>query len=163
MQDFVLEDVVKECIDQVQETSEKHTIVNKLVSRSHIYADPDRTSQVILNLLINAIKYSPNSDKIIVTSESKPKSVKICIQDFGIGIRKSQQKKIFRQYYQVSDNKKENFPGIGLGLYLSAYFVRRVNGKIWVESEINKGSTFCVEFPLNKKKIANEKNTDSRR
>lgn len=161
MQDFVLEDVIKECIEQVQETSENHKITNEIKTKSHIYADPDRTSQVILNLLINAIKYSPNSDKIIVTSEKTGKSVKICIQDFGIGIRKAQQKKIFRQYYQVSDNKKENFPGLGLGLYLSAYFVRRVNGKIWVESEINKGSTFCVEFPLHKKKFTNEKNTDS--
>lgn len=150
MSTFVLEDVVQESIDAVQAASENHRIINNITTKSTVYADADRTGQVFTNLLNNAIKYSPNADKIVVTSNETKTHIKICVQDFGLGINKSQQKKIFRQYYQVSNNKKENFPGLGLGLYLSAYIVKRVNGKIWVESELGKGSTFCVEFAKKK-------------
>jgi signal transduction histidine kinase len=76
------------------------------------------------------------------------KKVVVGIQDFGIGIAKDQQKKIFERLYQVTDPKEKTFPGLGMGLYISKEIVKRHKGTIWVESEKGKGSVFYFSLPL---------------
>lgn len=72
----------------------------------------------------------------------------VSVQDFGIGIDQDQLKKVFDRLYQVTDSKEKTFPGLGMGLYISKEIIRRHHGKIWVESQKGKGSTFNFTLPL---------------
>jgi signal transduction histidine kinase len=74
------------------------------------------------------------------------------VQDFGVGIEKDQQKKIFERLYQVSNPNEKTYPGLGLGLFICKEIVERHKGKLWVESTKGKGSTFSFSLPLTNKK-----------
>ena len=112
-----------------------------------VFADRDRVSQVITNFISNAIKYSPNTDKIIVRVERVEENVQFSVQDFGIGMPEDKKDKVFEQYYRVSGDEQTTFPGLGLGLFISSQIVERSHGKIWVNSILGKGSTFCFTLP----------------
>ena len=77
-------------------------------------------------------------------------SIVCAVKDFGIGIDKNKQSRIFSRFYRVEGEKFDTFPGLGLGLYISAEIIRRQSGKIWFESEPAKGSTFYFSLPVNK-------------
>ncbi|MBA3723388.1 MAG: helix-turn-helix domain-containing protein [Candidatus Levybacteria bacterium] len=148
---FDFNEVVGEIIEQTQLITEKHTIVKKLAQSKTIYGDRDRIGQVLINLISNAIKYSPRSDKIIVTTKATKNTVIACVQDFGIGIPKDKQEKVFERFYRAEDKSIETYPGMGLGLYISSEIIKRQGGKIWVESEQGKGSIFCFSLPIKEK------------
>lgn len=156
---FEIDILVKEIVEALQLTTEKHTIHVVCESKWHIAGDRERIGQVITNLLSNAIKYSPHSSEIIVTIESSQSEVKICVKDFGVGIAKEKQPHLFERFYRVSGAKEDTFPGLGLGLYISAELIKRHNGRIWVESEKGCGSTFCFTIPLFQKGIKSKKNS----
>lgn len=101
------------------------------------------------NLLTNALKYSPANKKIIIKVEKIRKHLVISVQDFGMGIDKSEQKKIFDRLYQAGDTKTKTFPGLGLGLYISKEIVKWHKGRLWVKSSPGKGSIFYFTLPLN--------------
>ncbi|SFC34803.1 PAS domain-containing sensor histidine kinase [Kaistella jeonii] len=113
-----------------------------------VFADRDRVSQVITNFISNAIKYSPNTEHVIVRVESVENDVQFSVQDFGIGIPEDKKDKVFEQYYRVSGDEQTTFPGLGLGLFISAQIVERSKGKIWVNSILGKGSSFCFSLPV---------------
>ena len=117
-----------------------------------LYADQDRIAQVLINFLTNAIKYSPHADRIVVQIRKSGASVVVSVQDFGIGIDKDDQKKIFDRFYQVTSTTKSAAAGLGIGLYISQEIIKRYNGKIWVKSEKGKGSLFSFSLPLLEKK-----------
>jgi signal transduction histidine kinase len=106
---------------------------------------------VITNLITNAIKYSPHSDKIIISTKLENKEVIVCVQDFGIGIPDDKAGRVFEQFYRVSGTKQHTFPGLGLGLYISSEIVKREGGRMWVNSVEGKGSTFCFALPATNK------------
>ncbi len=110
-------------------------------------------------MISNAIKYSPHSHTIVIKSESDTKNISVSVQDFGIGIPKNKQDKVFEQFFRVSGPKQYTFPGLGLGLYISSEIIKRQGGKIWVNSTEGKGSTFCFSLPIRKPAIKKEKNT----
>jgi two-component system CheB/CheR fusion protein len=83
-----------------------------------------------------------------VKTDNKPNAVALSVQDFGIGIPKDQSSKIFERFFRVSEEKENTYAGLGLGLYISSEIIRRHNGRIGVESEKGKGSTFYFELPL---------------
>ncbi|MEO7043757.1 MAG: HAMP domain-containing sensor histidine kinase, partial [Ferruginibacter sp.] len=112
-----------------------------------VFGDKDRIGQVISNLITNAIKYSPNADKIIIHTAINDNQVTLCVEDFGIGITGDKLAKVFEQFYRVSGDMQHTFPGLGLGLYISSEIIKRENGKIWVTSNPGKGSTFCFSLP----------------
>src|SRR5690606_1744157 len=112
-----------------------------------ITADLERISQVITNLLLNAIRYSPQGSHIEVSTWESDSQVFCSVKDFGKGIDKADHHKIFDRYFQISDSYRSN-SGFGLGLYISAQIIKRQNGHIWVESETGKGSTFFISLPL---------------
>src|SRR5262249_38309466 len=114
-----------------------------------VLADRDRTSQVLINLLTNAIKYSPNANKIILRVYSEGNHVIISIEDFGIGISKKDQPRIFERFYRAYGKREQTFPGFGIGLYIVQEIVKHHHGKVWVESEKDKGSIFFFSLPLN--------------
>jgi signal transduction histidine kinase len=115
-----------------------------------IEADPSRLEQVILNLLSNAGKYSPENSKILIKASLEKNDMLIEIKDQGIGIPEEELKKLFTPYHRVEQDKQQ-FTGTGLGLAVSAQIVQAHGGTIWVESERGKGSTFKFTLPLNGK------------
>ncbi|MEO6522146.1 MAG: PAS domain S-box protein [Mucilaginibacter sp.] len=146
--EFDFNQLIKELIDDLQHTAGKHVIIQELEHAGMVYADRERISQVITNLITNAIKYSPESDSIIVRTSMQNKEVSLCVQDFGIGITKQQQEKVFEQFYRVSGDLQHTFPGLGLGLYISSEIIKREGGRIWVSSKVGEGSTFCFALPI---------------
>ena len=147
-EEYDFNELLNEIIDELQFTTRQHTIIKKLDESKKVYGDKERIGQVLTNLIANAIKYSPGSDKIIVTTELRNESIMFCVQDFGVGIAKDKQPKVFEQFFRVSDEKENTFPGLGLGLYISSDIIKRQNGKIWLESSEENGSTFCFTIPV---------------
>ncbi|QHS57475.1 PAS domain-containing protein [Mucilaginibacter sp. 14171R-50] len=112
-----------------------------------LFADRSKIEQVVINLVNNAIKYAPLSYKIIIDVRRQRRSVKISVQDFGEGIAYDKIPHLFERYYRV-DSTGLQYSGLGLGLYISAEIIERHNGKIGVNSEAGKGSTFWFTLPV---------------
>lgn len=110
-----------------------------------VYGDEYRIGQVLINLLTNAIKYSPKGGKIVVRVTSNTHFVTASVQDNGMGIPKEKQHKIFERFYRLGEKEPSGF---GLGLYISKEIVERHGGKIWLKSELGKGSTFYFSLPI---------------
>lgn len=145
---FDFDELTAETIANIQQISGSHNIEFKPgTSPKMICGDRQRLEQVIINLLTNAIKYSPQGDKVVVTTAEDDKKLRLCVQDFGIGIEKNQQEKIFSRYYRVQGDSPA-ISGLGIGLYITAGIVKRHKGKFWVESELGKGSKFFIELPV---------------
>jgi two-component system CheB/CheR fusion protein len=138
-------ELVKEAADTMQFMSPRHKIELNLNDTRTIKGDKSRLGQVIINLLSNAIKYSPNADKIVVSSHNNKNSIRFCVQDFGIGIPLSQQSKLFSRFFRVTEN---TYPGLGLGLYISSEIIKRHSGTMDFKSEEGKGSVFCFSLPV---------------
>lgn len=148
---FDFNTLVNEIAEDTQRTTRKHTIIKNLDVSSFTYGDRNRIGQVLMNLLTNAIKYSPHADKIILTTKNNTKNIVVSVQDFGEGIPKDKQNKIFDRFYREMGPKEITIPGLGLGLFISAEFVKHLGGKIWVKSTKGKGSIFYFSIPITKK------------
>ena len=146
---FDFNQMMLEIIEDMQLTSGRHQIKHQLSFKRMVTGDRDRIAQVVINLITNAIKYSPNADRIIIYTEDHDAEVQLCVQDFGIGLTRDKMDRVFEQFYRVSGTKEHTFPGLGLGLYISSEIIKQLGGKIWVNSVIEKGSTFCFSIPLN--------------
>jgi PAS domain S-box-containing protein len=144
---FRIDELLKESIEGIEGGTRKQKIIFHHPSSITVSADRFRIYQVITNLITNAIKYSPEEKEIHVKVKRAHDKVVVSVQDFGIGIAKDEQKKIFERLYQVSGDKEKTFPGFGMGLYISREIIRRHRGHIWVESEKGKGSTFYFTLP----------------
>lgn len=114
-----------------------------------IRGNTERLDQVLMNLVNNAVKYSAGNKKIIVKTHKHENWVRVSVTDFGIGLSDEQKFKIFERFYRVED-KKNMTSGLGMGLYISSEIINTHNGKIGVESELGKGSTFYFDLPLEK-------------
>lgn len=112
-----------------------------------IQADLDKSVWVMANLLSNAIKYSPEKSKILISAFLNGKFVTFAIQDFGIGIEKQYQERIFERFFQIP-HSDEAHTGTGLGLAISKEFIEAQSGKMWVESELGHGSKFSFSLPM---------------
>lgn len=151
---FNFNEMVDEVIEEVQRTSFKHAFVKQFKLAGDVYGDRERIFQVVTNLLTNAIKYSPDANEVVVFTEDKGGHIQLCVQDYGIGIKQEQKDQVFEQFFRVSGNKEHTFPGLGLGLYISSEIVKRLNGKIWVNSVEGKGSVFCFSIPVNQQVLS---------
>ncbi len=140
--------LVQEIVEETQRTTTRHTIILQLSSSVMLYADRNRIGQVLTNLLTNAIKYAPQAKTIIVKTVHTDETLITSVLDFGIGIPKEKGQHIFERFVRVEGERQITYPGLGLGLYISAEFVKRHHGSIWVESEEGKGSTFSFSLPL---------------
>ena len=145
--EFEFNPMVKELIEDLQRTTDQHTLVEDFGETGFVFGDKERISQVITNLISNAIKYSPASGKIIISTALQKNEVTLCVQDFGIGIPEDKLCKVFEQFYRVSGDMQHTFPGLGLGLYISSEIIKREGGRIWANSLEGKGSTFCFALP----------------
>jgi len=143
-----LNQLIEEIVSITKPTTHHQIIIKGSISQN-ITADPDRITQVILNLITNAIKYSPKSDKIIIKLENNHQEASVCIKDFGIGISPKSLNHVFERFYRVHGTRNETYPGLGIGLYISAEIIKRHHGRIWAESQPGQGSTFCFTLPIN--------------
>jgi two-component system CheB/CheR fusion protein len=144
--------LIKDVVNVMQVAVKTHTIELNLSKTQMIIGDKNRLGQVITNLISNAAKYSPNADKIIISTENLENEIKLCVLDYGIGIPISQQPKLFNRFFRVSKN---TYPGLGLGLYICNEIIKRHSGRMNFKSEEGKGSTFCFYLPI-KNNGANE-------
>jgi len=145
---FDFNQAVEECVQDLQHTTNKHILVMDFKETGKVYSDKERIGQVMTNLISNAVKYSPHSNRIIISTEREGNMVTVCVEDFGIGIPEDKKDKVFEQFYRVSGSKQHTFPGLGLGLYISNEIIRREGGRMWVNSTEGKGSTFCFSLPV---------------
>lgn len=117
-------------------------------SQDIIIGDELHLSNVFFNLVDNAIKYSPNSPEIHVKTSNSKGNIVISITDKGMGMSKEQQEKIFDQFYRIPTGNLHNVKGFGLGLSYVHDIIKRLDGKIHVKSEKDKGTTFEITLPL---------------
>jgi signal transduction histidine kinase len=110
--------------------------------------DERKIKQILLNLLSNAVKFTPEGGRIGIKARQADGSVEISVSDTGIGISPEDQAKIFEEFRQVGTDYAHKTEGTGLGLTLAKKFVELHGGKIWVESEVGKGSTFSFTLPI---------------
>lgn len=147
---FIINDLINSLVSDFQQTTTSHKVIYKNQKKIKVFADKERISQVLINLISNAIKYSPGGNTVFIRTSQDSKNAIISVEDFGIGIQKQEQEKIFDRFFRVKGKKERNISGLGLGLYISYEIVVQHKGKIWVESEEGKGSTFHFTLPLKK-------------
>jgi ligand-binding sensor domain-containing protein/signal transduction histidine kinase len=150
LQKINLFDCISETIASLHPTAQKKQIVirNESFPELNIHADKNMFLTILRNLINNAIHYSYNHSEIIVFTEICKKSVKICVQDFGVGISEENQKLLFSIANKISTRGTNNEKGNGLGLILVSEFVKLQGGNVYVESIEGKGSLFVIELSI---------------
>lgn len=161
LNEFDIKDLVESSLLMFKEKALKHRIRVQMHIDENIFIEADhrKLKQTLLNLLSNAFKFTPDGGNIVVRAgkiqnktqdDSKPNVdfVEISVSDTGIGISPENQAKLFQPFQQVETSLTRNYPGTGLGLSLCRRFVELHGGRIWVESELGKGSTFTFAVPL---------------
>lgn len=139
--------LIKKTVKALQYLSSRHKLHVTCDSDPKLFADKERIEQVLTNLIANAIKYSPHAENIEIRLSKKGKYAQVSVKDYGIGISKSAQKRLFERFYRV-DKTASTFSGLGIGLYISNEIIKRHQGKMWVESDEDAGSTFYFTLPL---------------
>lgn len=145
---FDLREIVEEAIELIINSTESYEII--LVEAPDtciINGDSQRIEQVVVNLLGNAIKYSPGANKVEIKIIQQVDEVLVAVIDNGLGIAEDKIKNLFSRFYRIEE-ASPNISGLGIGLYLSHEIISRHQGHIWVESQLGKGSTFWFSLPL---------------
>jgi PAS domain S-box-containing protein len=113
-----------------------------------LVGDSDKLRQVLINLIDNAVKYSPHGGRVELAVGARDGGIRISVRDEGIGIAALEQRRIFGKFYRVDPGLTRGVGGTGLGLYICRELVRRMEGRLSVSSEEGKGSTFTVDLPV---------------
>jgi len=148
---FELESAVSNAMTLVRERAQQHGILlgHQVDKRlGEIVADERKFKQILINLLSNAVKFTPDGGRIDVTARREDGAAIIAVHDTGIGIAAADQGAVFEEFRQVGRDYTRKQEGTGLGLALTRKFVELHGGRIWVESELGKGSTFTFTIPL---------------
>ena len=115
---------------------------------SFVAGDEDKLRQVLINLVDNAVKYSPDGGAVEVRVERNGATLRISVRDEGLGIPHGEEQRIFGKFYRVDPQLSRGVGGTGLGLYICRELVRRMDGRLTVSSKEGQGSTFAVELPI---------------
>jgi len=111
-----------------------------------VYADPDRMEQVLVNLLHNAVKFTPPGGEIVVSASRQQEQIVFSVRDSGVGISAENLPRIFERFYKA--DRARSGRGTGLGLSIARHLVEAHGGRIWAESTVNRGSTFFFSLPI---------------
>lgn len=144
---FDIGELITQTISEVQAITKTHKISQKGAVARYVKGDRLRIGEVLINLLTNAIKYSPNSDKIVVSTALKGGKVIIGVEDFGIGISKINKKKVFKRFFKINKTNRDPYDGVGLGLDISSQIVHHHKGKMWIAEKDGNGSLFNFSLP----------------
>jgi PAS domain S-box-containing protein len=143
-----LADLVRSAVETMRERlPESVSLTAAIANGAAVVGDRDRIEQVLVNLIDNAVKYSPDGGSVTVSTGPSEIGVRIEVVDEGIGIPLSEQGSVFEKFYRADPNQRAGPGGTGLGLYISRELVRRMGGTIGVRSQLGKGSTFFFELP----------------
>lgn len=137
--------VVKEILPKAK--IKKISIYKKIPENLYIYADFKHISHAIYNLLDNAVKFNKEDGEIEIKAKDTDDMVEICIRDTGVGIKIEEQEKIFQKFYQANATMRRKHGGTGIGLSVVKEIIDAHGGKIWFESKVGEGSTFCIQIP----------------
>jgi len=147
---FDIATLVKEVVANLQQTTLTHTIIFNSPGKEILAnADRERIEQVLVNLIMNAIKYSPKAKDVTVDCYEKDGKINVSIKDNGIGIPSEDIQNIFTSFYRVR-GLASSFAGSGIGLYISSEIIKRHGGEIWAESKVDEGSVFYFSIPIAK-------------
>lgn len=124
-------------------TFDRHLSDLSLVAR----ADPERLRQILLNLVANGVKFTPEGGRITIGADRERDNIRVWVTDTGIGIAPDQLKKVFDPYFQVERGPARKYPGMGLGLAIARDLARAMNGDVWLESTPGAGSTAWLVLP----------------
>ncbi len=138
---------VTESMFPVADERRIHLVNTVAVPTATVEGDRKRLRQVFTNLIDNALKFTPAGGSVTVSAETTPNAVVVRVRDTGIGIPKEEQERIFERFYQVDSGLTREHRGTGLGLAIAKHIIEQHGGRIWVESEVNRGSTFFVSLP----------------
>jgi len=157
---FQIDELVCEVYQQMQTlASEKLNICLENVEQLEIIGDRDRIKQALLNLIGNAIQYSPPNSKVCISMRKNEEDVQISIKDSGPGIPKEDLDHIFDRFYRGEKSRQRNqISGFGLGLAITRFIIHQHHGKIYVDSVQNEGTTFTIEIPIKPEKLTNISN-----
>jgi two-component system phosphate regulon sensor histidine kinase PhoR len=157
MEAIPLRDFIDDVVEFVKEPAEKKKISlsrNEILSSLAVQADRSYLEQILINLLDNAIKYTPEGGRVTVSAiEKDSKEIQFSVEDNGIGIPKEDLSRIFERFYRVDKGRSKELGGTGLGLSIVKHLVQAHGGRVWVESQIGKGSTFYLTLPKRREEI----------
>ena len=149
LQPVMLPRLAKGVIDEIAHQSQKHRFLVDFPKHFPIVdADPNRIAQVLRNLLDNAVKYSPQGGLVVVRGEVGEGQVVISVADQGGGIAPEHLNQLFDKYFRAQSGLRLNVAGSGLGLPIAHTIVESHKGRIWAESQLGQGSTFCFTIPV---------------
>jgi len=152
MKSFCADNMVNNAIEMLQQSNPDFKISKLGKTDEMIFGDEMRLEQVVINFITNAIKYAPGTNQVNVTTNIKDEKLYLAVKDFGIGISKEQQHKIFDKFYRVEDNSNR-FNGLGIGLYICSEIINRHGGTIGVNSVPDEGSEFYFIIPTTEEEI----------
>ena len=151
LEQIELSDVFEERLDIIRESTDKHEITSDIEpGLNAILADREKFGQVVGNLLSNAVKYSPEGGHVTLRAckDSENSRAVISVCDEGIGIGPEDKNSLFTTFHRIQRSETQGIKGSGLGLYIAKEWIEAMNGEIWLESELDKGSTFFITIPL---------------
>ncbi|WP_025141759.1 hybrid sensor histidine kinase/response regulator [Pedobacter jeongneungensis] len=152
MKSFCADNMVNNAIEMLQQSNPDFKITKLGKTNDMIFGDEMRLEQVVINFITNAIKYAPGTNQVNVTINIKDEKLYLAVKDFGIGISKEQQHKIFDKFYRVEENSNR-FNGLGIGLYICSEIINRHGGTIGVNSVPDEGSEFYFIVPITEEEI----------
>lgn len=145
-----LSSVIEEILSLTKESTSKHEfVVDTEPDLPDVLVDRDKFGQVVGNLLSNAVKYSPNGGHITLSAYNEPlkQCIVVSVTDEGIGIGPEDKESLFTTFHRIQRPETQGIRGSGLGLYIAKEWMEAMGGKIWLESKLNKGSTFFIAIP----------------
>jgi signal transduction histidine kinase len=149
--EFSFAEAIENALTLVRERAARHGITlaaDVSPDVGHVTADERKVKQIVVNLLSNAVKFTPEGGWVGITARCHDDHVEVAVRDTGIGIAPEDQDRVFEEFQQVGKDPDRSREGTGLGLTLAKRFVELHGGRIWVQSEVGKGSTFTFTIPV---------------
>lgn len=147
---FKIDVLLKEFISEQKWILNNHKLKLDNIESFEVNADKLRIYQVLTNFLTNAVKYSPEGSDIVVSVNKNKSHIEVSVKDFGVGISKQDQSRIFERFFQATNDSKTGIISLGMGLYISRQIINEHKGEIWVKSKKGEGSTFYFSLPIYK-------------